>query len=96
MDKEMELQLETAPGQGKKNPAIAVYNSSFELIRNRGDPLDCFRLPTKACRPQPQLQSLGFINYGSRTWFLITSIGRVNSFKSPVVSKELALFSLRL
>src|SRR5713226_5948810 len=41
-----------------KNPAIAVCNSSFELLRNKWDPLDCFRLPVKACRPQPQLRPL--------------------------------------
>ncbi len=45
----------------EKNPAIAVCNSSFELIRNRWDPLNCFRLPVKACRPQPQLSPSTFL-----------------------------------
>jgi len=46
----------TAPfhsNEARKNPAIAVCNSSFELIRNRWDPPGCFRRPVKACRPQP-------------------------------------------
>src|ERR1035437_6088814 len=45
----------------KRNPAIAVYNSSFELIRNRRSPPDCLRLPVKACRPQPQLKPLNHV-----------------------------------
>ena len=38
----------------KKPHRNAVYNSSFERFRNRWNPIDFFRLPVKACRPQPK------------------------------------------
>ena len=63
----MELRSETTPGQGKKNPAIAVYNSSFELILETGG--------TRRGAFDVQLRPVGRIlvrvplstNYGSRT-----------------------------
>lgn len=36
-----------------------MYNSSFELLRNRWNPRGCFRRPVKACRPQPPLKFRG-------------------------------------
>ena len=56
----------------------AVYNSSFELNRNRWDPLDGFRLPVKACRPPPEPRSRHWFTYGSRTWFLNTNMAGLN------------------
>jgi len=40
--------------ENKKPHRNAVYNSSFELLRNRWNPIDYFRLPVKACRPEPK------------------------------------------
>ena len=60
-----ENQKSSPPGElhchAKKNPAIAVCNSSFELIRNSWDPPGCLRLPVKACRPQLQLKPLDLL-----------------------------------
>ena len=40
-----------APWKNKKPHRNAVCNSSYERLRNRWNPIDCFRLPVKACRP---------------------------------------------
>ncbi len=43
----------------QKNPASAVYNSSFELAGDRWNPHARFRLPVKACRLRATLKFLG-------------------------------------
>jgi len=60
---------------GQKKPRRnAVANSSFELLGNRWNPIRCFRLPVKACRPprksrlrNTQLTVQG-LSFWSRAW----------------------------
>src|SRR5439155_25242616 len=72
----------------------AVYNSSFELNRNKWDPLDGFRLPVKACRPPTEPKSRHWFTYGSRTWFLNTNMAGLNH-SSNSHSKDHAPFRRR-
>lgn len=77
----------------------AVCNSSFELVRNRRNPPDCFRLPVKACRPQPELRFHSYLGlrfkefvseheHGRVKWFNFTSKDRsasllLSRFQAP-------------
>ena len=38
-----------------KNPALVVFDRASEPLHNIWGPAGCFRLPAKACRPQPPL-----------------------------------------
>ena len=73
-----------------------MCNSSFELIRNRGNPLGSFRLPVKACRPLPELRLLFYLGLRFKDFVSKHEHGRVKSISHslPKNSRQSAIFCL--